>query len=253
MNPLVTVITPTFNSEQFISSTIESVLNQSFKNWELIVVDDNSSDTTCEIVKGYTYQYCKIKLIKLNQNKGAAHARNTALKNSSGRFIAYLDSDDLWHQDKLKEQIEFMVSNSHGFSCTSYTVINEDGSSLNKTIKMKNHLSYKGFLLNNLIQTVGVVVDTKIVPKSLLVMPNLRRRQDAATWLQILKSGYTCYGLNLDLAYYRRTSGSLSSNKFKAVKGVWYLYRKVEKLPLFSSIYFFTRYAILAVWKRSKG
>lgn len=250
MRDLVSIITPAYNSEKFISETIQSVINQTYQYWELIIVDDYSSDETCKIVNEYNKKDSRIKLYKLQENSGAAVARNFALSKTKGRYIAYLDADDLWYDEKLEKQIKFMEEKACGFSCVSYEVIDNEGNLKNKLIYMKNKLDYNGFLINNLLQTVGIMVDLNYVDKTNLIMPNMRRRQDAATWLQILKHGNECYGLNEILAKYRRTNGSLSSNKIKAIKGVWYLYRRVEKLNLIFSLYCFMRYATLAIWKR---
>lgn len=181
---------------------------------------------------------------------GAARARTRAMQEGTGRYVAYLDADDIWKSDKLEKQVKFMQQQKIGFSCTSYEVINNDGKPLNKYIHMLPKVNYVGFLTNNLLQTVGIMVDTGIVEKKYLVMPDIRRRQDAATWLQILKAGYDCYGLDEILAEYRRTENSLSSNKLKAIKGIWTLYRDIEHLSLPFSCYCFVRYALLAVWKR---
>lgn len=247
---LVSIITPSYNCERYIEETIESVVQQTYKNWELIIVDDCSLDYTCKIVERYSIDDKRIKLIKLNTNSGASKARNVALTNAKGRFIAYLDSDDLWYPEKLEVQINFMLENNYAFSCTSYEVIDNHGKSKGKNVYMHKKVDYKGFLTNNLLQTVGIMVDTKIVERQYLIMPDMLRRQDAATWLQILKSGNECYGIMEVLAKYRRTDGSLSSDKKKAIKGVWYLYREVEQLPLLFSCYCFIRYAFLAIWKR---
>lgn len=249
-NDKVSIITPSYNSSKYIEETIISVINQTYQNWEMIIVDDCSSDNTCKIISKFSKKDSRIKLISLKENFGAANARNVALNHSTGRFIAYLDADDLWSSTKLKDQISFMKRKNYGFSCASYEVIDSEGVSLDKIVKMKEVVDYKGFLINNLLQTVGIMIDLDIVDKKYLQMPNMKRRQDAATWLQILKVGYKCYGMDNVLCKYRRVSGSLSSNKFKAVKGVWYLYRKVENLDLVFSCYCFVRYSFLAVWKR---
>lgn len=251
MKEKVSIITPTFNSEKYINETIVSVQNQTFTEWKMIIVDDCSTDHTCKIVEDLAENDSRIQLIRQNVNGGAAKARNRALELSTGRYVAYLDADDLWMPTKLERQIAFMENNQYGFSCTSYEVIDDDGMSMNKYIHMLPYVTYKGFLTNNLLQTVGIMVDLTIVSKSCLVMPNMRRRQDAATWLQVLKSGQNCYGLDEVLAKYRRSEDSLSSNKVKAVKGVWFLYRNVEHLSLSFSFYCFVRYAFLAVWKRT--
>ncbi len=246
----ISIITPVYNCEKYIENTIENVLKQTYINWELILVDDCSTDNSLKIVEKYAKVDRRIKVFRLKENGGAAKARNKALEESTGRFISYLDSDDLWYKNKLEKQVIYMLEKSIGFSCTSYEVVDDSGSKLNKNIIMKKELDYIGFLTNNLLQTVGIMVDLNYVDKQFLIMPDLRRRQDAATWLQVLKNGNNCFGMKDVLAMYRRTENSLSSNKIKAVKGVWYLYRKVEKLSLQFSIYCFIRYAFLAVWKR---
>ena len=247
----ISIITPAYNSYKYIESTIQSVLNQTHKNWEMIIVDDCSTDLTCKIVEKYCEKDVRIFLIRLNKNFGAAIARNVALMKSTGRFIAYLDSDDLWHPQKLEKQISFMLKNSCGFSCVSYEVIDSKGNPKGKRVFMLDKLNYHGYLTNNLIQTVGVMIDRTLVPNHAVIMPNMRRRQDAATWFQILKTGNDCYGIKEVLAKYRRTSNSLSSNKLKAAKGTWNLYRKTEKLPLTYACYCFARYAMLAISKRT--
>ena len=246
----ISIITPAWNSEKYIVDTIKSVQNQTYTNWEMIIVDDCSIDNTFKIVENITKIDPRVKILKQKVNSGAAKARNRSLKEATGRFIAYLDADDIWKPDKLEKQVNFMKEKRCFFSCTSYEVINDEGKKLNKEVHMLPKVDYIGFLTNNLLQTVGIMIDTSVVDKKYLIMPNLRRRQDAATWLQILKAGYECYGIDKILAEYRRTNNSLSSNKLKAIKGVWSLYREVEHLSFFFSCYCFVRYAFLAVWKR---
>ena len=246
----MSIITPVYNSEKYLKNTIENVINQTYKNLEMILVDDCSTDNSEEIIKEFLEKDSRIKYIKLKENSGAAVARNTALENSTGRFIAYLDADDLWKENKLEKQIEFMLKNNYAFTCTSYEKIDENGESKNKIIKMPKQINYNYFLRNTIIQTVGVMVDTKITGKEVLVMPNIRRRQDAATWCQLLKNNYDCYGMEDVLSYYRVVSNSLSSNKFKAVKMNWYWYRKIEKLSFFKSCFCFIGYAWNACKKR---
>ena len=246
----VSVITPAYNSEKYIAGTIRSVQNQTYKNWEMIIVDDCSADKTVEIAESIAKTDPRIKVLKQENNGGAAKARNRALDEATGRYIAYLDADDIWKPEKLEKQVAFMRKEHCDFSCTSYEVIDDAGRPLNKYIYMRSKVDYKGFLTNNLLQTVGIMVDLQTVDKILLVMPDLRRRQDAATWLQVLKAGHDCHGMKDIMAEYRRTENSLSSNKVKAVRGVWMLYREVEHLSLPFSCYCFVRYAFLAVWKR---
>lgn len=249
-NDMVSIITPVYNCEELIRETIESVLSQTYKDWEMLLVDDCSTDNSAEIINEYVKKDKRIKYIKLKENSGAAIARNKALELSKGRFIAYLDSDDLWKKEKLEKQVKFMISNKYAFTCTDYEKIMENGESLKKIVKIPKKVNYNLFLKNTIIQTVGVMVDTYITGKEVLVMPNIRRRQDAATWCQLLKNGFDCYEVPENLSYYRVVNNSLSSNKFKAVKGTWFLYRKIEKLSFVKSCYCFCGYAFNAVKKR---
>ena len=247
---LISIITPVYNCEKLISKTIECVIAQTYKNWELLLIDDCSHDKSRKIIEKYSKNDNRIKYHKLNQNSGAAIARNKALEFSKGRFIAYLDADDLWKKEKLEHQLKYMLDNGYAFSCTDYEKIDESGKSLNKIIKIPKKVDYNLYLRNTIIQTVGVMVDTNITGKDVLKMPNIRRRQDAATWCQILKSGFNCYEVPENLSYYRVVNNSLSSNKFKAVKGTWNLYRNIEKLSLLKSCYCFIGYAFNAAKKR---
>lgn len=250
MQDKVSIITPAWNSERYIADTIKSVQNQTYRNWEMIIVDDCSTDDTVKIVENIAKDDPRIKVFIQPSNGGAAKARNRSLKEATGRYIAYLDADDIWKPQKLEKQITFMKDKACAFSCVSYEVINDIGSPLHKQVHMLPEVDYVGFLTNNLLQTVGIMADTKIINKKDLEMPDIRRRQDAATWLQVLKKGFKCYGIDEILAEYRRTKDSLSSNKIKAVKGVWSLYRNIEHLSFLFSCYCFVRYVILAVWKR---
>lgn len=246
----VSIITPVYNSEKFLQDTINCVRNQTYNNWELLMVDDCSNDTSAQIIQNAAAQDSRIQYYKLEENSGAAVARNFALKKMSGRFIAYLDADDLWKPDKLQKQVHFMLDHQIAFSCTDYEVIDESGNAKNKLVCMPKLIDYNLFLRNTIIQTVGVMVDTQRTGIELVVMPLLRRRQDAATWCKLLKNGFDCHGFNESLVYYRRVSNSLSSNKFKAVKGTWFLYRKIEQLSLPRACFCFVGYAFNACKKR---
>lgn len=249
-SPKVSIITPAHNAARFLAQTIESVLAQTYAHWEMLVVDDGSTDETALIARSYAEKDGRVRLVTAERKGNAARARNLGLASATGRFVAYIDADDRWLAPKLERQVAFMLEKECVFSCASYEVIDEDGLPLGKTVRMPASLDYEGYLERNLIQTVGVMVDTDRVARELLVMPDLERRQDAATWFQILKAGHECLGLEDVLCEYRRTSGSLSSNKLKAIRGTWGLYRDVEKLSMGQSLRCFARYAVLAVWKR---
>lgn len=249
VNELVSIITPVYNNSEFIKQTIESVQKQTYKNWEMIIVDDCSTDRTPELIKKISQKDDRIKYIKLEKNSGAAIARNKALSESRGRFIAYLDADDLWKKNKIQNQIDFMLAHDYAFVCSNYEKIDVNNKIL-KQVKIPKEINYKLFLRNTIIQTVGVMIDSRKTGRELLIMPNVRRRQDAATWCQLLKSGFNCYGVPDFLSYYRVVPKSLSSNKIKAMKGTWFLYRKIEKLSLVNACFCFLGYAINAVKKR---
>lgn len=236
MDGLVSIITPVYGCEKYIAETIDSVRSQTYTNWEMLLADDCTPDNSAAIIEQYRTEDPRIKYIRLSQNSGAAVARNAALEVAQGRYIAYLDADDRWLPDKLERQLAFMQENSAVFSCCDYEKIESDGTPLNKIVHMPKTISYEQLLCNTIIQTVGVIVDTEFVDRSLLVMPNVRRGQDSATWLQMLRNGVKFAGQNEVLAQYRRTPQSLSSNKFNAMKRTWYLYRGVEKLPLLKSV-----------------
>lgn len=245
---LVSIIMPCHNSEKWIIETIRSVQAQTYSNWELLITDDASQDGTKELIRQMQCDDSRIKLYSFEENRGAAAARNNSLAQAEGRFIAYLDSDDLWKEKKLELQLEFMHENAIAMCYTDYDIVEEDGT-YRKTIHVPKSVTYDQFLKRPITCTHSLVFDTSVVDKQLLVMPNIRRGQDGATWLCVLKNGHMGYALGVSLAQYRRHEGSLSSNKLKAIKRVWYMYRKVEELPLHYACRCFVSYAINACKK----
>lgn len=247
---LVSIITPVYQCETLLAETIESVLCQTYPNWEMILVDDCSPDGSAEIIGRYAQADTRFRYLKLENNSGAAVARNAGLDLARGRYIAYLDADDLWMPNKLERQLAFMAEHGAAFTCCDYDKIDYDGTPLYKTVHMPATITYEQLLRNTIIQTVGVVVDISRVDRTLLRMPDLRRGQDSATWLQLLKNGVEFMGQNEALARYRRVPNSLSANKWKAMKRTWHLYRKVEKLSLPKSIWCLLGWAYNASLKR---
>lgn len=245
---LVSIITPVYNAEKFIEKTIKSVQIQTYTNWEMILVDDLSQDNSGEIIKKIQKNDNRIKYIKLKENSGAAVARNTAIENANGRYIAFLDSDDLWKRNKLEKQISFMKENNCGFTFTSYEIMSEEGINLNKIVQVPKKINYDGLLKNTIIGCLTVVIDRKLVGD--FGMPLIRKGQDTATWLKILKNYEYAYGINENLANYRLVKRSISSNKIGALKRTWNTYRNVEKLSLIKSCYVFICYIINAIKKR---
>lgn len=245
---LVTIITPSYNSEKFIGEAIQSVLNQSYENWEMIIVDDDSTDNSIKKIKYYSNSDNRVNYFVLKNNQGAAIARNTALSKANGRFIAFLDSDDKWESNKLELQIAFMINNNIPISFTSYQLVDETGKKLNKTINSVRSIDYKGYLKNTIIGMSTAMIDTNLVNK--FQFKNLRTRQDTYLWISLLKRGHKAFGIKRVLASYRIRDDSISANKFKAIKRVWFLYYRLERLGLLKSIYYFTLYIINAIKKR---
>lgn len=237
MSGLVSIITPSYNSEKFISETIESVRQQTYDNFEMIIVDDNSTDNTINIVEQYQKIDFRIKLITLKINGGAGIARNEAIKFASGDFIAFLDSDDIWKQKKLERQISFMQDNQYYFTFTGYETITEDDNNTKSVISVKSEITYKKALYKNPIGCLTAVYNAKALGK--FYMPIIRKRQDYALWLKILKKT-NAYGLNESLAIYRVRKESISSDKLNLLKYEWKIYREEEGLSTLSSLFYLT-------------
>jgi len=245
---MVSIITPAYNSARHISGTIESVLAQTYKNWEMLIVDDASSDHTVQIVKEYARRDERIRLISLYRHMGAAESRNAAIRSARGRYIAFLDSDDLWHPEKIQRQLAFMSRHSYAFTFTSYQRIKGKKDRKLNVIKAPHHVDYRGYLKNTIIGTLTVIIDRHIT--GAFEMPNIRSSHDMALWCDILKRGFKAYGLNEILAYYRIMPGSNTAQKLRAAKDVWKVYRNIEKMRLLPSIWNFLFYAFNATRKR---
>lgn len=198
---LVSIITPTFNSANFIEETIKSVLSQTYSNWEMIIVDDCSGDNTEEVVSQYSRKDRRIKYIRLEKNSGAAIARNKAMGEAEGEYMAFLDSDDIWTAGKLSEQLSFMQEHNIYLSCTDYEQINESGEKTGKIIKTLPKASYNRILLDCPVGNSTVMYSVKELGK--FEVPNIRKRNDDALWLQMLKKTEYIYGLNQVLMQYR--------------------------------------------------
>ena len=248
MNNLISIITPYYNSSKFIDECVNSVLLQSYSNWELLIVDDFSDDNSKELLLNLEKKDKRIRVIFLDINAGAANARNVAILKAKGRYIAFLDSDDSWQSQKLDRQISFMKQNDIAFSFTSYQSISENGSDVIGIFVVPYKLTYNDYLKNTIIGCLTVVIDREKV--GYFEMPNIRSSHDMALWLLIMKRGFDAYGLNENLASYRIVLGSNSSSKLAAAKDVWRVYRQLEKLSFFYSIWCFLNYAFNAIIKR---
>lgn len=247
---LVSIIMPTYNSSEALQESIASILNQTYQEWELIVVDDCSGDGTVEILKEQATRDERIITVFLSENHGSGYARNEGISRARGQYIAFLDSDDLWHQEKLFKQLEFMRQEAYGFTFTAYHVFEVEPTQKRRTVNVPEKINYSQLLKNTIIGCLTVIIDRERVGD--FRMPLLRARQDTATWLTILKQQEYAYGLAEPLAYYRVSTDSLSSNKWKMLKKNWHMYREQEGLSLLYASYVFSWYVGNALWKRRR-
>ena len=229
MPDLVSIITPMYNSEKFIDATIQSVQSQTYQDWEMIIVDDASTDRSIEIVKKIMSNEPRLQLKQLADNLGPAHTRNNGIKLAKGRFLAFLDSDDLWHKDKLEKQIKFMQKNEYAFTFTGYEKIDEKGKKIGNILPFKGQVTYHDLLKSNHIGCLTAMIDLKILGYK-MYMPDIKKRQDQGLWLEILKEIDKAYCLYEILGQYRIREGSISVNKIDNLKYQWKLYRNIEKL-----------------------
>ncbi len=247
MEKLVSIITPTYNCAEFIGRTIESAQAQTYSNWEMIIVDDLSSDDTKDIVDKYAKNDSRIKYHLLEKNSGAAVARTEAMKLASGSYMAFLDSDDIWTPDKLEKQIAFMEQNGYAFSCTAYEQIDEDDVPLGKIIKTVKKTNYNRLLLDCPVGNSSVMYNVETMGK--FEVPNIRKRNDDALWLQMLKKEKYIWGMQDVLMRYRIRKNSISSNKLQLIKYHWMLYREIEHLNVFRSAFHICYWCFLKVFK----
>lgn len=212
---MVSIITPVYNASRFLELTAESVFNQTFEDWEWVLVDDCSSDTSWEILEKLANRDPRVRIFLNKQNLKSGKTRNFAIEQAQGRFIAFLDADDIWHKDKLAWQIAFMTDNNYHFSHTSYGYLDEDGNKIKSTLHVSKCVDYEHLLKRTEISCLTAVYDAEKIGKH--YMSEHARKQDYALWLSILKSGTKSYGLDKELAYYRQVKNSATSKKYKLI------------------------------------
>ncbi|MCM1027538.1 MAG: glycosyltransferase [Roseburia sp.] len=251
MEEIISIIVPAYRAEKVILETIESVAAQTDPNWELLLIEDAGGDGTAEKIEGYIQEHGerRIRLIRQPENRGAAQARNRGLREARGRYIAYLDADDLWEPEKLERELRFMREKDAAFVFTGYEFADENGRGTGKVVHVPETLNYRQALSNTTIFTTTVLFDTEKIPKELLEMPDVKS-EDTALWWKVLRNGYLAWGLDENLAKYRRAGKSLSSNKLEALRRIWNLYRKVEGMSVASSGAHFCLWALRAVKRR---
>lgn len=229
---MVSVIIPVYNSQEYIEECIGSVLNQTFTEWELILIDDYSDDFSRKIIQKYAKLDARIKFYFYDNNVGAGIARNKGIEMAQNRFIAFLDSDDFWHKDKLELQINFMLLNNVGFSFTQFFELDKSNIAT-KIIIPPEIVSSFSLLFNNYIKTLTVIYDTKKTGK--IYMPSYRKRQDWGMWFNLLKKSEKAHCLSIPLAFYRTSNNSLSKNKLQLLKENFNFYRNYFNKTVISS------------------
>ena len=251
MDGLVSIIVPVYNAENYIRETISCVAAQTYGDWELLLVEDGSADDTPRIIQSSMEQEGtdRIRLIRQPSNMGAARARNRGLGEARGRYIAYLDADDLWVPEKLERELRFLREREAAFVFTGYEFADERGEGMGKVVHVPETLSYRQALSNTTIFTSTVMFDTGKIKRSLLEMPTVKS-EDTALWFRVLRSGYTAWGLDENLVRYRRWGNTLSANKLEALRRIWHLYRDCEGLSLPRSAWHFVFWAVRAVKRR---
>lgn len=238
MEPLVSIITPVYNSEEYLEETILSVINQTYKNWELLLIDDCSTDGSYKIIEKYLVDE-RMKYFKNKKNSGPAITRNIGLNETKGEYIALLDSDDFWKKDKLKNQVEFMIKNNLNLSHGNYYFCNLKGEII-KNIKVTEKINYKTLLKENQFKTMTMMIKKEILEN--VRFQNIKH-EDFAFFLDILKKiDFSLADIDKDDSFCRIGKISVSSNKLKSAIWTWNIYRKYEKLNLIQSVYYFGNY-----------
>lgn len=243
----VSVIMPAYNAERYLPDAIRSVQSQTFTDWELVICDDCSKDSTYQIANDFAQKDTRIKVIKNKVNSGVAQTRNNALDAAIGEYIAFLDSDDLWLPDKLKKQLEFMGDKSCVLSYTAYQKFFDNTEKKGKVIPAKEHMTAKQIYGDTSIGCLTVLVNRQ--QAGAFHMPLLKHTEDNCTWQEILSRGHIAYGLNEVLALYREGNDSLTSSKKKAAMQQWETYRKHYRFSVVKSLYYFLQYAVNALKK----
>lgn len=246
---LVSIITPTYNCGRYISKTIESVLSQTYPLWEMLIVDDCSTDDTEKRVLSYAENDARIKYYCLEQNSGAAVARNTALKLAKGRWIAFLDSDDLWYPEKLERQIGFMKDNGYAFSCTKMELIDESGSALKTLVSCPNHVGRIGMLCYCWPACLTVMYDSSVV--GTIQIADIKKNNDYAMWLKVIERA-DCHLLCECLSYYRVRKGSISHDikKISLIKWHYRLFKDSQEYGVFKSAFFTLCNIVCGIYKK---
>ncbi len=247
MTPIVSIIMPAYNSSPFIAESILSVRNQTFSEWELIVIDDGSSDDTCEKVEALAKDDCRISLYKNEKNVGVARTRNRGFDICRGKYVALLDSDDVWAPEKLSKQLDLLENTGAHIVYSSYAIVGLNNENLKKDYKVPEEIDFEGLLKENVIGCSTVMLQSDIVKKHKFE-PGFFH-EDYTLWLDLLRSGHKAAGCSETLVNWRYVENSRSFNKRKSARNRWRIYRRHLKIPFFKSLYYFSAYAAASIKK----
>ncbi len=242
MNDLVSIITPTYNSEKYIRETIQSVQNQTYPSWEMIIVDDCSTDNTIQIIEEIQKADARIRLVKSEKNAGPAISRNKGIERATGKYMTFLDADDIWFEDFIQNSIETIQKQGVHFVFSSYRRADEELNFIYTDFIVPQKVTYTDILKSNSISCLTAFVDIETLGKKF--MPEVYKRQDMGLWLKYLKEIPYAYGIQEPKAIYRIRKNSLSRNKSNLIKYQWQFYRNVEKLSVISSTYYMAHWAV---------
>jgi teichuronic acid biosynthesis glycosyltransferase TuaG len=245
--PLVSIITPAWNAEDFVGEAIRSVQEQGITDWEMLVADDCSTDGTATVVEVFASQDPRVRLIRCGRNGGPARARQAAIDKASGRYLAFLDSDDLWLPAKLERQLPFMAHKGAALTYTSFRRISEDGVDIGQVFAIPQSLTYRQLLCNTAIATLTAIIDRDVAGEVSMTDAGY---DDFCLWLSVLKRGHKAYGLQEDLARYRVRGNSVSSRPLRSAAWVWNIYRNVEHLSFIKSAWCLANFGVRAYAKR---
>lgn len=245
-NELISIVMPAYNSEKYIADAIDSIIRQTYENWELIIIDDGSIDQTTDIVSKYICSNEKIKLYSNDNNIGVSRSRNKGIEIAKGNWIAFLDSDDLWKFDKLEKQIELIVKKDAEFVFTGASYINENGKKFNGEFSVPETVNFSKLKRQNVISCSSVIIKKIHIKKFKMANDNIH--EDYAVWLKILRSGVIAQGISEPLLIYRISLTSKSGNKFKSFKMTYGVFRYIGNSSL-KSIYYTFFHIILSFQK----
>ncbi len=247
--PLVSIVIPVHNAEKYIEETVRSVQAQTIQDLELLLVEDGSRDASAEKLQALAAADERIRVFTNGEPHGACYARNLGIREAKGRYLAFLDADDLWKSTKLERSLAKMRETGAAFLFTAYEFGDQQAVGTGKVVHVPAQLNYRQALPRTIIFTSTVVFDLQQLKKEQIYMPQITS-EDTATWWNILRSGVTAYGLDENLVIYRRAGKSLSSNKLEAIRRIWILYRKNENMGILPSLYYLCGWAVRAVARR---